>query len=57
MNEFYEQVATDMDNVCDDEFITAIEGACITREEYERDPDACHARIRGAFEEMDGGFA
>lgn len=57
MQEFYEKVATDMDNVCDDEFITAIEGACITQAEYARDPQACHQRIRAAFEEMDGGFA
>ncbi len=52
MNKFYIAVAQDMDMPCDDDFVSAIEGACVTQPEYANDPAGCHQRINGALEEI-----
>lgn len=38
--------------VDDDEFVMALEGACVIEPEYESDPEDCISRVRGALEEM-----
>lgn len=50
---FYRRVANDMGwPKCDNVFIAAIEGACVTEAEYKADPKKCQQRIYGAVEEI-----
>ena len=48
-----EAIARDMRRICDDEFIQAVEAACITQHEYDTHPSFdIHNRVRAALEEF-----
>lgn len=52
MSPLFQRIAKDMDMQVDDEFIMAVEGACITTPEYDADPQSCQQRVHGALEEL-----
>lgn len=53
MNRLPERIAADMQMVCDEHFIIAVELACVSTPEYDTDPLSCRQRVRGALEELD----
>lgn len=48
-----QEIAKRLDMKLDDDLVICIEGACITRPEWEANPDGCLQRVRGVMEELD----